>query len=122
MVADKPFGPVAVVLEPGPDSAAGQLVHASLAPVRTLTSVTWRWELSPGVVLLHGAPSGSADPRAGQSSTCDVVLLPPAAGRSGQATLLTEATFPGTGDGGPMGPETTVQADVLRWGEQDLSP
>jgi hypothetical protein len=116
---DKPSGPVAVSLELAPPSAAGQVVHATLKPVRDLASVQWRWDLSPGVALLQGALTGEADPGAGASSSADIVLLPPAGNAWADATLVTEATFAGADQSGPTGTETTVQCSAVQWGESD---
>jgi hypothetical protein len=120
--SDKPGGPVDVLLAAGEQTGLGRPVHALLRPVRTLTAVTWRWELSPGVALAEGAASGSADPHAGAGTAVDAVLLPPRAGRPGRATLVTTSTFPGADDAVPTGPESVVERTELRWGEEADSP
>ncbi len=118
---DKPFGPVAVLLQSTGAAGGGQALHATLRPVRTLGSVAWHWELSGGAALLEGAVAGSADPEGGVISVVDAIVRPPSAGASGRAMLVTKAVFEGADTSGPTGPEITIQSVEFRWGEGDPS-
>jgi hypothetical protein len=146
----EPLGPVKVLLQADPGAARDAPVTASLQPLRELAELTWRWELSPGVVLLQGAPSGEGDPRAGALTEIAAVLQPPhlpaassatgdatggaassaassaasdaARSATATATLVVRAVFEGADDQGPTGEETTLQHVELRWGEGPAVP
>ncbi len=114
----KPLAPIAVDVVPRGDGA-GPFVTLDLAvrPLLEMQSLGWRWELSPGVVLLDGALESAADGGRGALTTATVDLAVPADGRRASARLVVSGAFVGQDENGAPVHEAVQVVRTTSWGE-----
>jgi|GEM_PF-5097428 len=118
----KPLAPLAVEVTPR-GTGAGPIVTLDVAvrPVLAMQAVAWRWELSPGVVLLDGQVEQAAAAGRGEVTEATVELAVPTDGRFASATLVVAGVFHGQDEQGAATDERVEVRRTTSWGAAPLA-
>ena len=118
----KPLAPLAVKVAPrGAEDTAVVTLDVAVRPLLEMQQVAWRWELSPGVVLLQGEAGQVAAPGRGALTEATVQLAVPRDGRYASARLVVTGAFTGRDEQGQPTDEVVQVSHATSWGEPPVS-
>jgi hypothetical protein len=114
----KPLGPVVLELDArSMDTSGGIPLEFSLRPLLEMESLDWRWEVSPELTVLSGERDGTAATARGEASDGRLVVVEPANGRYGKATLVVSGVFTGSDETGATFDEPFEFQRSVTWGQ-----